>query len=102
MPRTVGIWIALGLFVSGGLVAAAQQRRRIYTNPEPEALKELFPAAVAFSPLAGDPLHFKAYGVDPKANPSAKPIGYAFWTTDLVPHEARVSRARSTSSSASI
>ena len=50
-------------------------------------MKALFPAAVAFSPLAGDPLHFKAYGVDPKANPSAKPIGYVFWTTDMVPNE---------------
>ena len=86
MPRTVGIWIALAVFVSGGLVAAAQQRRRIYTNPEPE-VKKLFPAAVAFSPLAGEPLHFKVYGVDPKTNPSAPPIGYVFWTTDMVPNE---------------
>ena len=87
MPRTLGIWIALAVFVAGaGLGAAAQQRRRIYTNQEPE-VKALFPAAVAFSPLAGDPLHFKAYGVDPKANPSAKPIGYVFWTTDMVPNE---------------
>ena len=46
-----------------------------------------FPAAVAFSPLAGEPLHFNAYGVDPHANPSAPPIGYAFWTTDFVPDE---------------
>ena len=61
---------------------------RIYTNPNPQAeLKQLFPAATAFSPLAGDPLHFKAYGVDPKTNPSAQPIGIAFWTTDLVPEE---------------
>ena len=47
----------------------------------------LFPAAAAFSPLGGEPLHFKAYGVDPKTNPSAKPIGYVFWTTDMVPNE---------------
>ena len=61
---------------------------RIYTNPNPQAEpKQLFPAATAFSPLAGDPLHFKAYGVDPKTNPSAQPIGIAFWTTDLVPEE---------------
>ena len=61
---------------------------RIITNPNPAAeLKQLFPNAVAFSPLAGDPLHYTAYGVDPKANPAAPAIGYAFWTTDLVPEE---------------
>jgi transcriptional regulator of nitric oxide reductase len=61
---------------------------RIFTNPHPDAhLKKLFPAAAAFSPLTGDPLHFAAYPADPKANPAAKPLGYAFWTTDLVPQE---------------
>jgi len=61
---------------------------RIYTNPNPQAeLKQLFPGAAAFSPLAGDPLHFTAYAADPKANPSAPPLGLAFWTTDLVPEE---------------
>ena len=49
---------------------------RILTNPNPAAeLKQLFPQAAAFSPLAGDPLHFTAYGVDPKSNPAAPPIG---------------------------
>jgi len=61
---------------------------RIITNPNPASeLKQLFPAAAAFSPLAGDPLHFTAYAVDPKSNPSAPPLGYAFWTTDMVPEE---------------
>jgi|SRR5579862_1297504 NosR/NirI family nitrous oxide reductase transcriptional regulator len=61
---------------------------RILTNPRPDAeLKQLFPGAAAFSPLQGDPLHFTAYGVDPKSNPAAPPIGYAFWTTDMVPEE---------------
>ena len=33
---------------------------RILTNPRPDAeLKQLFPQAAAFSPLSGDPLHFK-------------------------------------------
>jgi len=68
------------LLVAGGA--------RILTNPNPAAeLKQLFPQAAAFSPLAGDPLHFTAYGVDPKSNPTAPPIGYAFWTTDMVPEE---------------
>src|SRR5205085_11880260 len=68
------------------VIAAAAER--IYTTPNPAAeLKRLFPAAAAFSPLAGEPLHFNAYGVDPKTNPAEKPIGIAFWTTDLVPQE---------------
>ena len=62
--------------------------QRIFTTPHPDAeLKLLFPAAAAFSPLEGQPLHFKAYAADPRATPSAKPIGFAFWTTDLVPQE---------------
>jgi len=61
---------------------------RIITNPNPAGeLKQLFPNAVAFSPLSGDPLHFTAYAIDPKTNPSAAAIGYAFWTTDMVPDE---------------
>lgn len=83
MSRT-GV-VALILSTLGASVLLAQ---RIITNPKPEAhLKSLFPAAAAFSPLAGDPLHFTAYGTDPKGNPQAPPIGYAFWTTDLVPNE---------------
>ncbi len=77
--------LLLTLCAGGAIVAAAE---RVFTNPHPDAhLKQLFPAAVAFSPLAGDPLHFKAYASDPKANPTAAPIGYAFWTTDIVPQE---------------
>ena len=77
--------IALSLCGAAGVVAAAD---RIFTTPNPAAeLKRLFPAAAAFSPLAGEPLHFKAYAADPKANPSALPLGVAFWTTDLVPQE---------------
>jgi NosR/NirI family transcriptional regulator, nitrous oxide reductase regulator len=61
---------------------------RIITNPNPAGeLKQLFPNAVSFSALTGDPLHYTAYAVDPKTNPSAPPVGYAFWTTDMVPDE---------------
>jgi transcriptional regulator of nitric oxide reductase len=78
--------LAIGLVVATVTVAWAADR--IFTNPKPDAhLKKLFPQAVAFSPLEGTPLHFKAYAVDPKAKPDAQPIGYAFWTTDLVPQE---------------
>jgi NosR/NirI family nitrous oxide reductase transcriptional regulator len=61
---------------------------RIFTNPKPQAhLRALFPKAAAFSPLEGTPLHFKAYGADPKTTPNAPLLGYAFWTTDVVPAE---------------
>ncbi len=79
-----GFVVAFSL-AGGAAVLAAD---RIYTNPNPQAeLKQLFPAAAAFSPLSGQPLHFKAYAADPKTNPSAPPLGIAFWTTDLVPQE---------------
>ena len=79
------VWI-LALACSVGTTIVVAQR--IITNPKPDAeLKQVFPAAVAFSTLGGEPLHFKAYGVDPKTNPAAPPIGIVFWTTDMVPQE---------------
>ena len=39
------------------------------------------------------PLHFTVYGVDPQKTPTAPPIGYVFWTTDMVPQRAGVPRA---------
>lgn len=69
----------------GVAVVAAQ---KVFVNPHPEEhLKALFPKAVAFSPKSGEPPVFKAYAVDPKSNPSAAPIGYAFWTPELLPDE---------------
>lgn len=44
-------------------------------------LKQLFPAATAFSPKEGDPPHFKAFG------PGQSLLGYAFWTTEVSPLE---------------
>ena len=77
--------LLIGLGAAGAIVLAAD---RIYTLPDPSAeLKRLFPQAAAFSPLGGQPLHFKAYAADPKSNPSAAPMGIAFWTTDMVPNE---------------
>ena len=77
--------LAMLLCAAAAVTLAAQ---RIYTTPKPDAeLKQLFPTAAAFSPLEGQPLHFKAYAADPRTNPAAKPIGFAFWTTDLVPQE---------------
>jgi len=82
MTRTA---VALALAASVGIVTLAAQR--IVTNDAHPYLEKLFPAAVAFSPHGGTPLHYKAFGVDPKTNPSAPPIGFVFWTTDLVPNE---------------
>ena len=77
--------IALSLCCAAVLAAAAD---RIFTTPNPAAeLKRLFPNAAAFSPLAGEPLHFNAYAADPKTSPPAPPLGIAFWTTDIVPQE---------------
>ncbi|MDO8680634.1 MAG: FMN-binding protein [Acidobacteriota bacterium] len=79
--------VVICLLVAVGFVTLSAQTR-IFTNPRPEPyFKALFPSAVAFSTFGGTPLHYKAYGVDPKANPSAPPIGYIFWTTDVVPQE---------------
>ena len=79
------LFIALALVGSAGLATLAAQR--ILTNPADQYLKRLFPQAAAFSAFGGTPLHYKAYSVDPKTNPSAPPIGLVFWTTDLVPEE---------------
>lgn len=81
--RLVGMCVAM----AAALGAVALAADRIFTNPKPDAhLRSLFPKAVAFSPLEGSPLHFKAFAADPKT--TAPPLlGYAFWTTDLVPNE---------------
>ncbi len=83
MRRFVAFAIAIAL--NGVALLAAD---RIFTNPKPEAhLKALFPKAVAFSALSGTPLHFTAYAADPQKTPNAEILGYAFWTTDMVPQE---------------
>ncbi len=82
--RTIGV--VAGLVAA--LVAVASARDRIFTNPKPDGhLRALFPKAAAFSALSGTPAHFKAYAADPKSTPDAPLLGYAFWTTDLVPNE---------------
>jgi transcriptional regulator of nitric oxide reductase len=66
----------------------ADQRVAGFIDPLPVArLAQLFPSAAAFTPRgAVDPLYFSAFDADP-ATPRARPIGYAFWTTDLVPEQ---------------
>ena len=83
MKRLLALFVSI---VASGVVLGAVER--IFTNPKPDAhLKKLFPNAVAFSPLTGNPLHFTAYSTDPAKTPSSDPVGFAFWTTDLVPNE---------------
>ncbi|HWN83834.1 MAG TPA: FMN-binding protein [Vicinamibacterales bacterium] len=50
-----------------------------------DKLKRLFPAATTFSPKEGEPLHFTAYAADARGARSV--LGYAFWTTEVVPLE---------------
>jgi len=77
--------LAIVVCAAGPAVVLAQ---KIFVNPHPEEhLKALFPEAVAFSPKTGEPPVFKAYAADPKKDPHATPIGYAFWTPELVPNE---------------
>jgi NosR/NirI family transcriptional regulator, nitrous oxide reductase regulator len=87
LKKLVGISAFIGAFIAAAGIAASAAAR-IFTNPKPDVeLRKLFPNAAGFSPLAGEPLHFTVYGADPKTNPSAPPVGYAFWTTDMVPNE---------------
>ena len=80
--------LSLSLYCSAPLIVAAQKPIAGFIDPMPTAkLKQLFPKAVVFTPRGEvDPLHFTAYASDP-AKPGAKPIGFAFWTIDIVPGE---------------
>ena len=86
--RKLGIAAACVLLAAVSLGEGAQQRVAWFIDPLPVArLKQLFPAAVSFAPRGtSDPLYFSAYAVD-SPSPRASPIGYAFWTTDLVPDQ---------------
>jgi transcriptional regulator of nitric oxide reductase len=70
------------------LSVAAQKRVAGFIDPMPTArLQLLFPKAKSFKPRGTvDPLYFTAYA-SPKIDSAAKPVGYAFWTIDLVPGE---------------
>ena len=82
--RKIGVVTA----VLAAVVTVVSARDRIFTNPKPDGhLRALFPKAAGFSPLSGTPMHFKAYAADPKTTPNPPLLGYAFWTTDLVPNE---------------
>jgi NosR/NirI family nitrous oxide reductase transcriptional regulator len=71
--------VVAAMAVAGAVVALAGQAP---LDAKLQAqLKQLFPGATAFSPKAGDPPHFKAFGKDQTL------LGLAFWTTELQPLE---------------
>jgi len=76
LKRTAAI-VTLVVGTSIVVTAGAQS-----TNPLQARLKQLFPAATAFSPKGGEPPHFKAFGPDGK-----DVVGYAFYTTEVSPLE---------------
>ena len=83
--RTFAAAAACVLLAAGAPGAAGQQRAAGFIDPLPVArLKQLFPSAAAFTPRGTvDPLYFTAFDAEP-STPRARPIGYAFWTPDLV------------------
>ena len=73
----VAALVTVGATVVAGGQSAADARLQ-------GQLKQLFPAATAFSAKEGDPPHYKAYVGDPAKKTLG---GYAFWTTELEPLE---------------
>jgi transcriptional regulator of nitric oxide reductase len=79
---------ALVALSAGAVVVSAQTKMFGFMDPMPTArLKMLFPKAVAFTPRDKDPLHFTAYAEDVAKKPDAKPVGFAFWTQEIMPEE---------------
>jgi NosR/NirI family nitrous oxide reductase transcriptional regulator len=76
---------ALTLLVAAGSILAAGGQQSGIDPKQQAQLKQLFPAATAFSPKGGDPPHFKAFTGDRSASPTL--LGLAFWTTELEPLE---------------
>lgn len=85
---TRSVILALTALVLAPLALMAQSVAG-FIDPMPTArLKQLFPAATTFTPRGErDPIYFTAYASDPAKVAGAKPIGWAFWTVDLVPGE---------------
>src|SRR5262249_45343738 len=87
-PPIKFLLFVLFLYSASPVFVLAQKPIAGFIDPMPTAkLKQLFPKAVAFTPRGDvDPVHFTAYATDP-AKPGTKPIGFAFWTIDIVPGE---------------
>jgi transcriptional regulator of nitric oxide reductase len=72
------LFLVCALLAGAATLAGGQS-----TNAQLARLKQLFPTASAFSPKGGEPPHVKALA-GPK---SETVVGYAVWTTELVPLE---------------
>lgn len=84
--RGTVVVLVIGVLLIVPHVGAAQKRIHGFIEPMPTAkLKQLFPRAASFAPRGDeDPPRFTAYAVNPPG-PPARPIGYAFWTIDVLP-----------------
>jgi transcriptional regulator of nitric oxide reductase len=78
LPRLAAMSLlvaASSVLLSAGQAPDARQSAR---------LRRLFPTATAFSPKGGEPPHYKVYSGQ---GAEQRIIGYAFWTTEVVPLE---------------
>ncbi len=94
-PRS-GITFVLFVLLLCSLAVAepgAQRGRRrreprLYSNPNSSlALRQWFPNATAVSPVEGTPPHMTISGPPARQGGAPTVLGYAYWTTDLVPNE---------------
>lgn len=86
--RPVPVILALALLLCAPVLLFAQSVAGFIETMPTARLKQLFPSATTFTPRGDkDPIYFTAYATDPAKTPGAKPIGWAFWTIDLVPGE---------------
>lgn len=86
--RGARVLVSLVAFALCAPLVAAQRPIAGFIDQMPTGrLKQLFPDAASFSPRGTiDPLYFTAYA-DHLPSSEPRPIGYAFWTIDLVPGE---------------
>jgi len=72
----------------GAQYGRRRREPRLYENPNSGiALRQWFPNATAVSPVEGTPPHMTISGPPPRQGGTPTVLGYAFWTTDLVPSE---------------
>ena len=85
--RNILAVFALGAVALATLPLTAMSRAQSAVDPKLQAqLKQLFPAAAAFSPKVPDPPHYKAFAADAGSGPQTA-AGLAFWTTEMEPLE---------------
>jgi len=74
-------WLPALLLVLAGSAALVTAGGQDGVDPR---VRRLFPTATSFSPRTGDPPHYEAFTEGPGGKTL---IGYAFWTTEIVPLE---------------